>query len=68
MFFVIDLPTRKVEIAGIAPIPHGRWMEQVARNLIDDFSGFPPENRFLIHDRDPLFTRGFLSHFCRDAA
>ena len=59
VFFVIDLPTRKVEIAGIAPIPDGLWMEQVARNLIDDFSGFRREKRFLIHDRDPLFTRGF---------
>ncbi len=27
VFFVIDLPTRKVEIAGIAPIPDGLWME-----------------------------------------
>ncbi|MHC4082933.1 MAG: integrase core domain-containing protein [Planctomycetota bacterium] len=59
VFFVIDLPTRKVEIAGIAPIPDGLWMEQVARNLIDDFSGFLREKRFLIHDRDPPFTRGF---------
>jgi transposase InsO family protein len=33
--------------------------EQVARNLIGDFSGFLREKRFLIHDRDPLFTRGF---------
>ncbi len=30
-----------------------------ARNLIDDFSGFLRRKRFLIHDRDPLFTRGF---------
>ena len=59
VFFVIDLPTRKVEIAGIAPIPDGLWMEQVARNLIDDFTGFLRGKRFLIHDRDPLFTRGF---------
>jgi transposase InsO family protein len=34
-------------------------MEQLARNLIDDFSGFLRGKRFLIHDRDPLFTRGF---------
>jgi len=59
IFFVIDLPTRKVEIAGIAPIPDGLWMEQAARNLIDDFSGFLLKKRFLIHDRDPLFTRRF---------
>ncbi len=59
VFFVIDLPTRRVEIVGIAPIPDGMWMEQVARNLIDNFSGFLREKRFLIHERDPLFTRGF---------
>jgi putative transposase len=59
VFFVIDLPTRKVEIAGIAPIPDGLWMQQVTRNLIDGFGGFPRGKRFLIHDRDPLFTRGF---------
>jgi transposase InsO family protein len=35
-------------------------MEQVARNLVDDFTGFLTEKRLLIHDRDPLFTRGFL--------
>jgi transposase InsO family protein len=59
VFSVIDLPTRKVEIAGIAPIPDGLWMEQAARNLIDDFSGFLRMKRFLIHDRGPLFTRRF---------
>lgn len=56
VFFVIDLPTRKVEIAGIAPIPDGLWMEQLARNLVDAFSGFLRRKRFLIHDRDPVHT------------
>ena len=60
VLFVIDLPTRRVEIAGIAPIPDGLWMEQAARNLVDDFSGFLRGKRFLIHDRDPLFTRSFI--------
>ena len=59
VFFVIDLPTRRVEIAGIAPVPNGLWMSQVARNLIDDISGFLRRKRFLIHDRDPLYTRDF---------
>ena len=26
VFFIIDLPTRHVEIAGIAPVPNGLWM------------------------------------------
>ena len=59
VFFVIDLPTRRVEIAGIAPVPTGLWMQQAARNLIDDDSGFLRGKRFLIHDRDPLYTRDF---------
>jgi len=59
VFFVIDLSTRRVGIAGIAPVPNGLWMRQVARNLIDDLGGFLRGKRFLIHDRDPLYTRGF---------
>jgi putative transposase len=59
VFFVIDLSTRRVEIAGIVPVPNGLWMRQVARNLVDDLSGFFKGKRFLIHDRDPLYTRGF---------
>ncbi len=59
VFFIIDLSSRRVEIAGIAPVPNGLWMRQVARNLIDDRNGFLRGKRFLIHDRDPLYTRGF---------
>ena len=59
VLFVIDLQTRKVEIAGILPQPDGLWMKQVARNLTDCFSGFLKDKRYLIHDRDPLFCRAF---------
>jgi len=34
-------------------------MEQVARNLTDAFDGFLQGKRYLIHDRSPLFTKGF---------
>ncbi len=40
VFFVLDLSTRRVEIAGLAPAPNGLWMNQVGRDLIDEFSGF----------------------------
>ncbi|MCZ6836479.1 MAG: integrase core domain-containing protein [Planctomycetota bacterium] len=56
VFFVIDLSTRRVEIAGIRPVPNGVWMGQMARNLVDADSGFLREKTHLIHDRDPLFT------------
>ena len=49
VFFVIDLSTRRVEIAGIAPVPNGLWMSQVARNLIDEFSGFTRNFRALLN-------------------
>ena len=34
-------------------------MPQMARNLTDAFDGFLIGKRFLIHDRDPLFTGTF---------
>ncbi len=59
VLFVIDLPTRRVEIAGISPAPNGMWMKQIARNLTDSFNGFLRSKTHLIHDRDPLFTKEF---------
>ncbi len=59
VFFVIDLKSRRVKIAGIAPEPDGRWIKQVARNLTDVEDGFLNGTRYLIHDRDPLFTKEF---------
>jgi len=35
-------------------------MSQVARNLSDAEEGFLTGKRYLIHDRDPLFTAEFL--------
>jgi putative transposase len=59
VLFVIDLKTRRVEIAGIVRRPDGEWMKQMARNLTDCDSGFLNGARYLIHDRDPLFTKRF---------
>jgi putative transposase len=56
---VIDYKTRKVEIAGIIPQADGNWMKQVARNLSDPANGFLKNKKYLIHDRDPLFTNEF---------
>ena len=36
-------------------------MLQIARNLPDAIDGFFRRKRYLIHDRDPLYTREFLS-------
>jgi transposase InsO family protein len=59
VLFFIDLSTRKVEIAGIAPAANGLWMSQIARNLTDSEDGILMGKRYLIHDRDPLFTTEF---------
>ena len=56
VLFVMRLATREVQIAGIIPEPHGRWMEQIARNLTDGPDGFLNGCRYLIHDRSSLFT------------
>jgi hypothetical protein len=59
VLFVMDIATRKVQIAGIHTNPNGDWMKQVARNLTDSEEGFLRGKRFLIMDRDPLFTKAF---------
>ncbi|MFH2009307.1 MAG: helix-turn-helix domain-containing protein [bacterium] len=59
VLFVIELSTRRVEIAGITRQPTGEWMMQVGRNLTDVVDGFLRDKRFLILDRDPLFTNAF---------
>ncbi len=61
ILFFIELSTRRVEIGGIASRPNGLWMTQIARNLTDDIDGFFRAKRYLIHDRDPLYTIEFLS-------
>ena len=59
VFFVIALQSRRVTLAGIPPQPYGTWMEPMARHLTDPVDGCLRRARSLIHDRDPLSTRGF---------
>jgi transposase InsO family protein len=59
VWFVIDLESRRVHIAGLTRHPHDAWIQQMARNLTDSVDGFLRGKRYLIHDRDPLFTDGF---------
>ena len=60
-FFVIDIETRTVRIAGTTTNPTSAWMEQVARNLTHGEAGFLAGKRFLIIDRDTIFSRRFLA-------
>ncbi len=59
VFFVIDIGSRRVRIAGISNQPCEAWMKQIARNLTDCVDGFLNNTRYLILDRDPLYTHTF---------
>jgi len=59
VLFVIEVSTRRVEIAGITSQPNEAWMMQIARNLTFDDDGFLHGKEYLVHDRDPLFTEAF---------
>jgi len=55
----IEHGARRLHLAGVTAHPTGAWAVQQARNLamdLEDCLGMP---RFLIHDRDPVFTSAF---------
>lgn len=60
-FFVIDISTRAVQIAGTTTNPTAEWMQQIARNLTDCTNGFLRGKRYLILDRDCLYGPGFVN-------
>jgi hypothetical protein len=65
VLFLIDLTTRRVEIAGVTRDASGLWMSQVARNLSDAAEGFLIGKRYLIHDRDLCSPKSFRRSFRR---
>jgi hypothetical protein len=56
---VMELATRRVQVAGITPHPTAAFMQQCARQLTDPFDGFLLGKRYLLHDRDTKFTQAF---------
>jgi putative transposase len=54
---VIHYNTRKVEVAGIVPQADGEWMKQAARNLTDPFDGFLKDKKYVIIDKDSVYTK-----------
>ena len=60
VLFFIELSTRRVDLGGISAAANALWMKQIARNLTDSVDGLLVGKRYLIHDRDPLFTDEFL--------
>jgi putative transposase len=55
----IEHGTRRLHLAGVTAHPTGAWVVQQARNLAMDLGDHLGTLRFLIHDRDPVFTTAF---------
>jgi putative transposase len=55
----IEHGTRRLHVAGVTACPTGAWAAQQARNLAMDVGDRLGMLRFLIHDRDPVFTTAF---------
>src|ERR687888_1203334 len=56
---VMELATRRIEIAGITPHPTAAFMQHCARQLTDPFDGFLLGKCYLIHARDTKFPQAF---------
>ena len=59
VLFFIDVGSRRVSVGGITRHPDSCWMEQVARNATMQETGYLNGCRYLLHDRDQKFCRGF---------
>ncbi len=59
---VMELKTRRIEIAGITASPDSAWVRQMARNLTDPKDGFLRNSSHLLIDRNTKFLplREFL--------
>jgi putative transposase len=62
----IEHGTRRLHLAGVTAHPTGAWAVRQARNLTMDLGDRIGTLRFLIHDRDPLFTAAFEEVFKAD--
>src|SRR5262245_26739910 len=59
MLVVMELATRRIQIAGITSHPTDALMTQCGGQLTDPIDGFLLVKRYLLHDRDTKFTRAF---------
>ena len=59
VLFFLHLETRRVSLAGITRHPTEEWMTQMARNAVDEQSGYLRQHRYVLHDRDTKFCSDF---------
>jgi transposase InsO family protein len=59
VLLVMDLSTRRINLAGTTSHPNQAWMMQIARTLTDALDGFLLHKQFIILDRDRKFCKAF---------
>jgi transposase InsO family protein len=59
LLFVMELATRRVELAACSPTLGDPFMKQLARNLTDPIDGFLKDKRYVLMDRDSNFSDAF---------
>src|ERR1051325_9987113 len=62
VLFFLHLESRRVSLAGISRHPTEEWMEQIARNAVDEDSRYLRQIRYVLHDRDSKFCASFREY------
>jgi transposase InsO family protein len=59
VLFFLHLESRRIYLAGVTRHPDQEWMEQMARNVTMEGTGFLASRRHLLHDRDSMYCASF---------